>query len=247
MGNTLFTKLCQETTLFEAWKIVKLKNSAGGVDGTTIAQFEQNLVENIRALETQLQERRWVPQPYLGIQIPKKDHEVRHLGMLSVGDKIVQCAIKLLVEPLFEAAFVGNSYAYRPSKGHTKAVRRTLHECMQTKNHVALRLDIDDFFDTMDHKILTESLHVLIPDEEIVRLLMLSVQMGSVSKSFKWSSRPLGAPQGAILSPLLSNYYLTPFDQFVTEHTSSMCANRGSRPLSTMWSKCFARKWWTVW
>jgi group II intron reverse transcriptase/maturase/CRISPR-associated endonuclease Cas1 len=236
MKNALHTKLCQESTLLEAWKTVKIKNSAGGIDGTTITQYEQNLEQNLRELAAQLRTGKWVPQPYLGVKIPKKEHEERQLGMLSVGDKVVQCAIKTLVEPRFEEAFVSNSYAYRPAKGHTRAIRRTLHECMQKKNQVVLRLDIDDFFDTMDHQILTERLHVLLDDDEMVRLLMLSVQMGTVNKSFRWSSRNLGTPQGAILSPLLSNYYLTPFDKFVTCLTNAyvryaddfciFCANR---------------------
>jgi group II intron reverse transcriptase/maturase/CRISPR-associated endonuclease Cas1 len=236
MKNALHVKLYQESTLLEAWKTVKLKNSAGGIDGITILQFEQNLEQNIRDLSAQLRAGKWVPQPYLDIKIPKKEHEERQLGLLSVGDKVVQCAIKNIIEPLFEDVFVSNSYAYRPAKGHTRAIRRALHECMQKKTQIVLRLDIDDFFDTMDHQILTERLHVLLDDDEMVRLLMLSVQMGTVNKSFRWSSRNLGTPQGAILSPLLSNYYLTPFDKFVTCITPAyvryaddfciFCANR---------------------
>ena len=108
-----------------------------------------------------------------------------------------------------------SSYGYRPNKGHTKAVRRALSECCKKKNKWVLRLDIDNYFDTINHHLLAARLHALIPDEEIVRLIMLSVQMGIVNKHLKWSDNLEGVPQGAILSPLLSNFYLHPFDKYV--------------------------------
>ena len=210
-----YSKLCQEEFLFEAWKAVKSKNAFGGIDGVTLSAFEENLQENINSLLHELKRGEWAPEPYLRIEIPKKKNEVRKLGLLSVKDKIVQYAIKLLVEPLFENVFVDNSYGYRPNKGHTKAVRRTLSECLKKKNHWALRLDIDNYFDSINHHLLAARLHTLIPDEEIVRLIMLCVQMGVVNKYLKWNDSLEGVPQGAILSPLLSNFYLNPFDKYV--------------------------------
>lgn len=213
--SSLYATLCREETLYEAWKAVKGKNSAGGIDGITLSCFEDNLAKHISELADELKAGTWAPEPYFSIEIPKKKNEVRKLGLLSVKDKIVQYAIKTLIEPLFENLFVDNSYGYRPGKGHTKAVRRTLNECKKKKNKWALRLDIDNYFDSINHHLLAARLHAFIPDEEIVRLIMLSVQMGVVNKKLKWSDTVDGVPQGAILSPLLSNFYLHPFDKFV--------------------------------
>ncbi len=213
--ESMYEQLCNVETLFESWKAIRKKQSHGGIDGVSIASFEENIHEQLSSLSDELKAGVWFPQPYLSIEIPKKQKEVRKLGLLSIKDKIVQHAIKSLVEPIFENSFVENSYAYRPNKGHTKAVRRTLEECQKKRNIYVLRLDIDNYFDNINQHLLGARLHNLIDDEEIVRLIMLSVQMGVVNKRLKWSDTSEGVPQGAILSPLLSNFYLTPFDKYV--------------------------------
>lgn len=219
--KSYYSVLCTEEFLFEAWKAIKSKNASGGIDGITLACFDDNLQTYISELSNDLKAGTWSPEPYLSIEIPKKKSEVRKLGLLSVKDKIVQYAIKTLVEPLFENIFMDSSYGYRPNKGHTKAVRRALSECCKKKNKWVLRLDIDNYFDTINHHLLAARLHALISDEEIVRLIMLSVQMGIVNKHLKWSDNLEGVPQGAILSPLLSNFYLHPFDKYVQTLTRS--------------------------
>ena len=213
--TTLFEKLCDVETLYESWQAIREKKSAGGIDGITISKFEEHIHEQLTSLSSELKKGTWSPQPYLRIEIPKKKTEVRQLGLLSIKDKIVQHAIKTLTKPIFENCFVENSYAYRPNKGHTKAIRRTQEECKRKSNIYAIRLDIDNYFDNINHHLLGARLHTLIHDEEIVRLIMLSMQMGIVNKQLKWSDTTEGLPQGAILSPLLANYYLTPLDKFV--------------------------------
>jgi group II intron reverse transcriptase/maturase len=156
-----------------------------------------------------------MPLPYLRITIPKKNNERRKLGLLSIKDKIVQQALKSLIEYRFEKIFVKNSYGYRPSKGHTKAVRYALH-CFKNKLfQCVLRLDIDNYFDNVDHEILNKRLCALIPDAEIDRLIMLSMKMGCVDNHSRWENVTKGLPQGGVLSPLLANLYLHSFDQFV--------------------------------
>lgn len=171
--RSYYSLLCTEEFLFEAWKAVKSKNAFGGIDGVTLAGFEENLQVYLSELSGELKAGTWAPEPYLSIEIPKKKNEVRKLGLLSVKDKIVQYAIKTLIEPLFENVFVDNSYGYRPNKGHTKAVRRALNESMKKKNSWVLRLDIDNYFDTINHHLLAARLHALIPDEEMYKKRML--------------------------------------------------------------------------
>lgn len=217
----LFQELCSFSTLHAAWKAVKAKNSAGGVDGVSVAEFEKDLSAHLQKLEEELKTGKWSPEPYLRIAIPKKTNEMRMLGLMSVKDKIVQQAIKTLVEYRFERLFLNNSYGYRVGRGAVKAIKRSRQECDVKKNVWVLRLDIDNYFDTIDHTILSARLHSLIPEEEIVRLIMLSVKMGMVSKNMKWTDVQAGVPQGAILSPLLANLYLHSFDQFVVSRTKS--------------------------
>lgn len=214
MRTKLFERLCQLDLLQSAWMNVKSKNSAGGIDGMSVKDFEEKSDKYLSEILKDLKSGTWTPYPYMGISIPKKENERRHIGLLSIKDKIVQTAIKILIEPKFERIFFSNSYGYRPGKGHNKAIRRTLDECRNKKKNWVLKLDIDNYFDTIDHTILTPRLHHLINDDEIVRLIMLCIKMGKVNKNMKWQDVNTGVPQGGVISPIISNFYLHPFDQF---------------------------------
>jgi CRISPR-associated endonuclease Cas1 len=181
---TMFQTLCSPTFLFEAWKTVKDKNASGGIDGISVTVFEDNLETYLREISESLKLGKWIPEPYLRIEIPKKDHEKRKLGLLSVKDKIVQQAIKMLVEPYFENEFVDNSYGYRPNKGHYKAVQRTWSECKKKRYHFFLKLDIDDYFDTINHDYLAALVRRIIPDRSRVVFDMteLYLQQKSLGK-----------------------------------------------------------------
>ena len=213
--NRLFNQLCQYKTLLAAWKQVKAKGSAGGIDGVSVEEVDSRIEQVLTGIQDELRSSSWIPQPYLRISIPKKEHERRKLGLLSVKDKIVQQALKQLTEAHFEKLFVKNSYGYRPDKGHTRAIRYTWHCCKQKKCKYALRLDVDNYFDTIDHEVLFKRLGALIADDEVVRLIQLAVKMGVVSKKLHWEENKIGIPQGGVLSPQLANLYLHSFDQFV--------------------------------
>ena len=209
--------LCQIPRLHLAWNTVKAKGSAGGIDGITIIEFEHDKRKEIPKLAKELKAGTWKPQPYLEIEVAKTKNpdEIRKLGMTAIRDKIVQHAIKTIIEPRYEKIFLGNSYGYRPGKGATKAIRRVLTECHKSQYKYVLRLDIDNFFDTIDHEILQKRLIATGTEAEIVRLIMLSVKMGKVKQnSLEWVETEYGTPQGAVLSPILSNLYLHSFDQF---------------------------------
>ena len=214
---TQFAILCQETSLYNAWNIVKEKGAMGGIDGVTIQEFEKDKRRQIKRLIEELTNKTWKPYPYLEIEIAKdkSKEEKRKIGMTAIRDKIVQLAIKGIIESRYDRIFVGNSYGYRPGKGATKAIRRVLAECKNKKYKYVLRLDIDNFFDSIDHFLLRRRLVGTGTEEEIVRLIMLCMQMGKVRmRSREWIDTILGSPQGAVLSPLLANLYLHSFDQF---------------------------------
>ena len=214
-NQTMFQTLYSESHLLNAWKDIKNKGSVGGIDGQSLADFEKDLGDNILEIIERLKCGRWSPMPYKQIEIPKKVSEVRRIGLLSIKDKIVQHGIKMLIEPRMEKIFVGNSYGYRPNKGALKAIRRALQERQNKKTPWILRLDIDNYFDNIDHQILQSRIKAIVPDVEIVRLIMLCVKMGVVTKEMKWEDTTKGLPQGAVLSPVLANLYLHSFDQFV--------------------------------
>ena len=211
-----FNTLCQESTLYDAWNTVKSKGSAGGIDGMTIEDFNKDKIRQIQQLKEELLKGSWKPQPYLQISIPKtKDpSEKRILGMAVVRDKIVQQAVRSIIEPRFERLFLPNSYAYRPGKGALKTIRYIVKQCGNKEYQYALRLDVDNFFDEIDHDILQQRLTAIGIENELVRLIMLSVKMGRVKQSGIWTEPTKGIPQGAVLSPLLANLYLHSFDQF---------------------------------
>lgn len=152
--------ICQIPRLYLAWSIVKAKGSVGGIDGVSIDAFEKEKRKQILKLAEELRAGTWKPQPYLEIEVAKTKNpeEMRKLGMTTIRDKIVQHAIKSLIEPRYDRMFYGNSYGYRPGKGATKAIRRVLQECNNKKMKFVLRLDIDNFFDTIDHEILRKRL-----------------------------------------------------------------------------------------
>lgn len=157
---TQFNTLCQESTLYDAWNAVKSKGSAGGVDGVTIEEFNKDRINQIKQLKDDLMKGEWKPQPYLQIAIPKNKvpNEKRILGMAAVRDKIVQQAIRKIIEPRLERLFLPNSFAYRPGKGALKTIKYIVKQCGNKEYLYALRLDVDNFFDEIDHDILLQRL-----------------------------------------------------------------------------------------
>lgn len=216
--STLFEHICADATLLDAWHRVERKGSQGGIDHITVQLFQQRPHENLLQLRADLLSGRYVPAPFQKLNIPKlnKPGETRPLQMPTVRDKIAQEAVRSVIAPVLEKTFVDCSYAYRPGKGPQKAIRRVQHYLSMHKSWVALA-DIDRFFDTMDQELTLAQVQKHIPEPEILRLLALWIKMGAVDRRGRWLDPVRGVAQGSVISPLLSNTYLTPFDAHLTQ------------------------------
>ena len=183
-------------------------DKAVGVDGVTKEQYGDNLEENLQDLSDRLKRMGYRPQPRRRSYIPKPGSEKgRPLGISCFEDKIVELAVKRVLEPIYEEIFEDSSYGYRPG--------RSQHECLDAVgraiqqgqvNHV-VESDIRGFFDEVSHKWMLKFLRHRIGDERVIRLIMRMLKSGIMEEGLVRASEK-GTPQGSILSPLLSNIYL---------------------------------------
>jgi len=127
METSLYNRLCTIDTLMEAWLKVKRKNSKGGVDSVSVESFDLHAEENLQKILAQLMAQTYISMPMQKATKRKKDGSMRRLGMLTVSDKIVQLAVKMIIEPILEPTFLDVSYGFRPKKGPTKAIKRLRH------------------------------------------------------------------------------------------------------------------------
>lgn len=205
--------------LTDAWRVIERKKSAGGIDRQTVQSFERIHAKEIDILSEQLKAGNYVPQPYARIDVskPGKPGERRPLSLPAIRDKIVQQALKTLIDPLFNKVFLDVSYAYRPGKGSVKAINRIKHIVNNAPNHWVCRADIDRFFDTMKHDIALRAFKTVVDEPEITKLLTMWLKIGAVKPEGNYVDAPDGIAQGGIISPLLSNIYLHDLDQFIVE------------------------------
>lgn len=215
--STLFERVAAYNNLFDAWQKVKTKGSAGGIDNVSITLFDGDASAHIEHLKEQLLCDKYVPEPYKYFKIPKDENEFRELGLPCVKDKIVQSAARQIIEPFFEKQFLNFSYGYRPGKGPVKAIRRVQDRILSEHYEWITIADIDNFFDTVQPEILFGLIEETIKCPKLMKLFRLWVQIGSVNFRFKYQAYREGIPQGSVISPLFSNIYLHPFDQFLLQ------------------------------
>ena len=221
MGNSknVFKQLATKSALLDAWRVVQKKRSAGGIDKVSVGFYEKNFDRNIDSLLRGLSEDSYVPEPYERILASKegKPGEYRPLSLPTINDKIVQQALRQILEPIFNPNFLDISYAYRPGKGPAKAISRISHIISTKKIKWAVCADIDRFFDTMDHKIVLAELQKRVNEPGVSKLISMWLKIGVVNPEGSYVDTPFGVAQGGVISPLLSNIYLHPLDNYLTE------------------------------
>ena len=211
--HSLVDKIYHPGNLRLAWEKVRANRGSGGIDGESLDDFEQNLQENLQRLHEELREKTYRSSPVREHLIPKAGQpgKYRKLGIPTVYDRVCQQAMKNRLEPIFEEAFDEASFGYRPMRSALGAVDKVSEEIREGREWI-VDADLKDFFTTVDHSKLMELLNQRVSDGRVLGLVESTLEAGVQGKE---GYRPTeqGTPQGGVVSPLLSNVLLTPFDK----------------------------------
>jgi RNA-directed DNA polymerase len=202
----LYVHVCKGETLQEAYQMAKSNDGAPGIDGVTFEAIEGSGVESfLKQIQDELVNHTYQPMPVRKKEIPKDGGtKVRVLSIPAIRDRIVQGALKLILEPIFEADFQPGSYGYRPKRSAREAALRVDKAIAQRKTRV-IDLDLRAYFDSVRHDLLLEEVARRVNDADVMRLLKLILK----------STGKKGVPQGGVISPVLSNVYLNEVDKML--------------------------------
>jgi RNA-directed DNA polymerase len=212
----LYVHVCKMETLRESYRMAKRNNGAPGIDGVTFQAVEEgNLEEFLKQIRVELITCTYKPQRNRRKEIPKGKDKVRILGIPSIKDRVVQGALKLILEAIFEADFQEGSFGYRPKRTAHAAVNRVAEAVVKSKTRI-IDIDLSAYFDNVRHHILLEKVAERVNDVQIMRLLKLILKVGGKK----------GVPQGGVISPLLSNIYLNEVDKMLERAKEVTCNGR---------------------
>ncbi len=216
-GNKWFSlidKVYHPHTLERAWQKVRRNRGASGVDGQSVERFSARQERYLDELATALKTGQYRPQAVRRVEIPKGDGKTRPLGIPTVKDRVVQGAVKRVIEPIFEHEFLSMSYGFRPGRGCKDALREVQSLLEEGYTHV-VDADLQGYFDSIPHDRLMARLEERISDGRVLSLIQSWLDQDIISDMERWTPTG-GTPQGAILSPLLANLYLHPLDVQMT-------------------------------
>ena len=209
--------VCDRATLVVAWEQVASNRGArtAGVDAETRHAVERRgVLPFLEDLRSSLKDGSFQPLPVREATIPKKGGKVRRLGIPTLRDRVAQMALKLVLEPVFEAGFYSSSYGYRPGRRAQDAIAEIHHLSSRPSNYEwVIEGDIKACFDNVDHRILVEQVGERVDDRKIIRLVRAFLRAGVVEQQGGFAASLTGTPQGGIISPLLANIYPSALDR----------------------------------
>jgi len=208
---SLIDKVYRPQTLQAAWHKVKANAGAAGVDGQSVKQFGFRAELYLAELEQALKSGAYRPEPIRRVEISKGGGKMRPLGIPAVKDRIVQTALKLVIEPIFECEFEDSSYGFRPQRGCKDALRE-VDELIKQGYTQVVDADLENYFDTIEHRQLMGQIEQRISDGRVLELIGLFLSQDIIQGMKRWTPTG-GTPQGAVISPLLANIYLHPLDR----------------------------------
>ncbi|MCE5336618.1 MAG: group II intron reverse transcriptase/maturase, partial [Desulfobacteraceae bacterium] len=213
---SLIDKVYRPKTLYAAWQAVRRNGGSAGTDHESIERFEEKLEENIAKLSEELRTETYRPRPIKRVCINKPgSREKRPLGIPTVRDRVVQSAIRLVIEPIFEHQFMPHSYGFRPNRGCKDALREVDRKLKAGYTHV-VDADLKAYFDSIAHDRLIQDVGGYIADGRLLKLIESLLEQDILEGLSRWSPEK-GTPQGAVISPMLSNLYLHPVDKAMAE------------------------------
>lgn len=209
--HALYDKVYRPDILKEAWRRVKSKKGSGGIDGQTIEKIVQEYGERefLNELYLELKEKRFRPNPVKRTYIPKGDGKLRPLGIPTIKDRVAQMAMKLVIEPIFEADFQDCSFGFRPKRNAHQAIAKIRKA--SKKSYWVVDVDIKGYFDNINQEKLMKLIELKISDRRVLKLIRKWLEAG-VMEDGHFRDSVTGVPQGGVISPLLSNIYLNVMD-----------------------------------
>lgn len=217
---SLIDKVFAAKTLSVAWEKVRTNGGASGVDGESVERFEARREEYLAELSEALRRGDYQPQAVRRVEIPKGDGGMRPLGIPTVKDRVVQTAMKLVIEPIFETKFLPTSYGFRPGRGCKDALRE-VDRLLGEGFAVVVDADLKGYFDSIPHDKLMERVEAHISDGRLLALLRSYLGQDIFDGMQSWTPTE-GTPQGAVMSPLLANLYLHALDELMRDRGHRM-------------------------
>lgn len=211
--GVLYDKVCREDVLRAAYAQVRANKGAPGIDQQSFEMIEKEVGVGtfLSELRAKLVAKRYKPLPVRRVYIPKADGTQRPLGIPVIADRVVQAAVKIAIEPLFEAVFKDFSYGFRPRKNAHQALRE-IYKWLNFKCHWVVDADLKSYFDTIPHDKLLLTVQSKVIDRSVVKLIAMWLKAG-VMEEMSVRTATTGTPQGGVISPLLANLYLHWLDQ----------------------------------
>lgn len=210
--HSLIDKVYQRKNLEMAWERVRANRGSGGIDGQSVSEFAEQAEEQLNRLHEELKAQRYRPQPVKQVRIPKagKPGEYRTLGIPSIYDRVCQQALLNRLEPIFEPVFDEANFGYRRGRSTQDALSKVWKEIKSGREWI-VDADLKDFFGSVDHDKLLALVARRVSDGRVMRLIEAMLKTGSYGQGRLYPTER-GTPQGGVVSPLLSNILLTPFD-----------------------------------